>query len=658
MIRRPLLRSLTSLQCRFQEASTAAAVSGDQPLKSTQLRTTINNAAARKQALMMATRPFSDATAAAPAMFCRQCEQTKDGVACTTLGICGKTPETSALQDALLEVIKSVSIWAVAARNNNGGTSPVLAAANEWSLRAAFSTLTNVNFSDARIAAYIQEGMDIKHDLVTLLHSLNVSPLPDVVEGAPAAAALELPVNSNNEVDPQWLVELEDFGRTVGVLQRADSMTHGEDAMALNELATYGAKGVSAYACHAMELGADTSAIMVELHQVWATLASKHESVDTLLATALKVGEINATTMALLDAMHCEQLGTPEPTPVRMTAVEGKANILVSGHDMMDLLALLEQTKDQNVNVYTHGEMLPAHMYPRLKAFPHLVGNYGTAWQAQKFEFATFPGPIVVTTNCIVAPRRTYQDRLFTTNEVGVDGVQHVTGRDFSHVIAMAKGESSTNKKSKPSSIISKGFPRTVEPARYHTVGFNHRAVLPLANDILQAVQGGQLSRVFVIGGCDGSEWDRSYYTDLAEATPKDSLILTLGCAKNRLIHSPNLMQDTIALGGDGAVKLPRVLDMGQCNDSYSAVVVALELAKALNCSVNDLPLSLALSHLEQKAAAVLLTLLHLGVKNIRLGPKLPAYITPNVLQVLQDRYNLMPTTTAEHDLPSMMAGN
>jgi len=412
-----------------------------------------------------------------------------------------------------------------------------------------------------------------------------------------------------------------------------------DDANSLNEIGTYGAKGLSAYACHAMEMGyMDESNIMAPLHEIWAKLASHEPDVDGLLANALRVGQVNAATMALLDRGHCDRFGAPTPTQVRMTAVGNKANILVSGHDMVDLYSLLEQTQDTGVNVYTHGEMLPAHMYPKLKAFKHLVGNYGTAWQAQKFEFATFPGPIVVTTNCIVEPRKKYRGRIYTTNEVGVDGVQHIVGRDFSKVIQQAQQETL-------------GFPRTVEPARFHTVGFNHRVVLPLANQMIEAVQQGHLSRIFLIGGCDGSEWDRSYYTDLAEATPEDSLILTLGCAKNRLIHSPKLAEAKLANG------MPRLMDMGQCNDSYSAVVVAIELAKALGCTVNDLPLSLAISHLEQKAAAVFLTLLHLGVRNIRLGPRLPAYVTPNILKYLQENYNLMPTGDVQTDLKLMMEG-
>ena len=475
-----------------------------------------------------------------------------------------------------------------------------------------------------RIAYIIQDGLKVKSELESLVAAKGGT--------APSADLAELPLSPDIPLD-----ELETFGKSVGVLARKEKMGH-DDAYALNELATAGAKGVSAYAAHAHAMGfMDEENIMKPLHEVWTKLASNEPDFDGLLATCLQVGEINATTLAQLDTAHAESFGNPEPTDVRTTAVEGKA-ILVSGHDIKDLHELLVQTEGTGVNVYTHGEMLPAHSYPELKKFKHLVGNYGTAWQAQKFEFATFPGPIVVTTNCILEPRRAYKSRIFSMNEVGVDGVKHICeDRDFSEVIQMAQDM--------------KGFPKTVEPASFHTVGFNHRAVLPLAEKIIEAAKTGDLSRIFLIGGCDGTEWDRNYFTDLAEETPSDSVILTLGCAKNRFIKSPKLQGATIANG------LPRVLDMGQCNDSYSAVVVATELAKALGCGVNDLPLSLAVSHLEQKAAAVLLTLLSMGVKNIRLGPTIPAYLTPGVIDLLSKEFNLMPTGTAEKDLKMMMKG-
>lgn len=549
-------------------------------------------------------------------MFCRQCEQTADHVACTTQGVCGKTAETAASQDALMECLKSVSAWAVAARKQ-GFSEEELYPVNRWTLQAAFSTLTNVNFSDIRIADYIQQGEALKKDLAKKVTSKPQEPV----------ASLDL---SGKSVE-----ELEEFGHTVSVPARERAMGN-TDAYSLNEIATYGLKGLCAYAAHCDQLGAMDGEVMASVHEIFAKLASNEPDVDGLLATVMKVGQTNAKVLQMLDQAHAENFGKPEPVEVRHTAVEGKC-ILVSGHDMMDLYELLKQTEGTGVNVYTHGEMLPAHSYPELRAFPHLVGNFGTAWQNQRFEFAAFPGPIIVTTNCIIEPRKQYRDRIYTMNEVGVDGVRHLGKRDYSTVIEQAKSM--------------KGFPKTVEPPKFKLAGFNHRVVLPLAEQVIEAAKSGALSRIFLIGGCDGSQWDRSYFTDVAEETPDDSLILTLGCAKNRIISSERLMKAKLANG------LPRVLDMGQCNDSYSAIVVATELAKALNCSVNDLPLSLCLSHLEQKACAVLLTLLSMGVKNIRLGPSLPAYVSPNVLQMLQKEYNLMGTGDYKEDVAAMMQG-
>lgn len=571
------------------------------------------------------TARFSFSTAvqenSKPDMFCRQCEQTRDHFACTTVGVCGKTSETSAVQDTLMHLVKSVSTWAVAAREA-GASAEDLRATNIWTLSATFSTLTNVNFSEDRICEYIREGIALKNILESLVAAKGgATPTEEI-------ASLNLSGLSNTE--------LEDFGHSVGIPVRSKLMGN-EDCFSLNEIATYGAKGASAYAAHCHQLGELDEGIMSTLHQVFKKLGSNEADMDGLLANALKVGEVNAQILGLLDGAHASHFGIPEPTQVKMSATKGNC-ILISGHDLKDLEALLQQTEGTGVNVYTHGEMLPAHAYPGLKKYSHLVGNYGTAWQNQKFEFAGFPGPVIVTTNCIIEPRRIYKDRLYTMNEVGFDGVKHIgANRDFSEVIAQAHE--------------GKGFPRTVDPPEYHTVGFNHRAVLPLAGQVIEAVQSGALSRIVLIGGCDGDQWDRNYFTELAEELPEDTLILTLGCAKNRFIHSDKLLGQTLKNG------MPRIMDMGQCNDSYSAVVVATELAKALNCTVNDLPLSLALSHLEQKAAAVLLTLLHMGVKNIRLGPSLPAYVTPNVLQVLVDNYDIKPTGNVADDIKNIMQG-
>lgn len=532
------------------------------------------------------------------AMFCRQCEQTQNHSACTTLGVCGKTPETASAQDTLMDAVQSLAVWNQVANSQE---------ADKLMLQATFATLTNVNFSTDSIRNYVKQVEAVKQGLRGLVSS-------------PPDHAL---------ADWKPPIDLDNYQSTLQKAQDADA-----DATSWRELAVYGLKGACAYASHAWALDQVDDDILRDIRDVFVEVSRPDATADELLKAALKVGEINARVLALLDAGHSAAFGTPEPSQVCTTVKEGKC-ILVSGHDLKDLYELLKQTEGKGINVYTHGEMLPAHAYPKLKAFDHLVGNYGTAWQNQKFEFAAFPGPILVTTNCIQDPRRVYKDRLYSINEVAADGVKHIVNRDFSPLIEQA--------------LKLDGFPRTIEPAECVMTGFHHSSIVP--DDVIKAVSDGVISRIFLIGGCDGSQFDRNYFTDLAEETPHDSLILTLGCAKNRIIHSKKLLKAKLSNG------MPRVLDMGQCNDSYSAVVVATELAKALNCSVNDLPLSIALSHLEQKAAAVLLTLLHLGVENIRLGPSLPAYLSPNALTTLSQAYKLKPTGHFENDLKLMMEG-
>ncbi len=431
------------------------------------------------------TRTFSTPAAkvSQPDMFCRQCEQTQDHSACITVGVCGKTAENATLQDALVHVIKSVSLWCVAAREAGLDSIAALDEANLWTLEATFSTLTNVNFSEERIAEYIRHGLAIKDKLREALKG------KESLVREPAVANLDLSSKISSVED------LETFGQTVSIPIRQAQMGN-DDCFSLNEIGTYGLKGTCAYAAHAYQLTEKLDKdVMKDIHEAWAKLASTEPDMGGLLENALKVGAINAKVMGMLDGAHAERLGTPEPTQVLKTATEGKC-ILISGHDMVDLEALLKQTEGAGVNVYTHGEMLPAHSYPSLKKYPHLVGNYGTAWQNQKFEFATFPGPVIVTTNCVVEPRRAYKTRLYTMNETGVDGVQHIgKDRDFSPVIAQAQEM--------------KGFTRSVNPPLYHTVGFNHRVVLPMAAEIIGAVESGVLSRIILIGGCDGSQWDR-----------------------------------------------------------------------------------------------------------------------------------------------------
>lgn len=433
-----------------------------------------------------------------------------------------------------------------------------------------------------------------------------------------------------------WTVEaLEAEGRKVG--PAVDKEAFGDDVAGLKELVTYGLKGAAAYAAHAMELGAEQDAIHKGLQEVLAALTTETDAQE-LVGLAMKAGELAVGVVAMLDAAHTGRFGHPEPTAVNHAPTAGKA-ILISGHDMRDLEALLKQTEGTGVNVYTHGEMLPGHGYPGLKKYKHLVGNYGTAWQMQRFEFAKFPGPIVMTTNCISEPRPSYNDRIYTAGVTGWPGVKHIEGRDFSEVIKQAQGM--------------EGFPETKAPKEALT-GFGHQATLGVADQVIKAATEGHLKRLVLIGGCDGSEGERSYYTKLGMALPDESMILTLGCGKYRLLHK----KDWGTVPGTG---LPRLVDMGQCNDAYSAVVVATELAKALDTDINSLPLDIVLSWFEQKAVAVLLGLLHLGVQGIHIGPNLPAFITPAVLQQLIDTFGLVHVndpTKAAGDAAKMVAGS
>jgi len=416
----------------------------------------------------------------------------------------------------------------------------------------------------------------------------------------------------------------------VGVESRIQQ--RGPDLAGLEQLVLYGLKGMAAYADHACILGREDAAVYAFFHEALDVLARGDATADDVLALALRCGEANLKVMELLDAANTGAYGTPVPTPVRMTPVQGPA-ILVSGHDLKDLAALLEQTAGTGIHVYTHGEMLPAHGYPKLKKYPHLVGHYGGAWQDQRTEFDAFPGAILMTTNCLQKPKDSYRDRLFTCGLVAWPGVTHIAHRDFAPLIAAARAAG--------------GFARS-EPEKTILVGFGHGAILAAADQVVAAVKNGSLRRIFLIGGCDGAKSGRNYYTEFAKAVPPDCLILTLACGKfrfNRLEFG--------TLGG-----LPRLLDCGQCNDAYSAIRVAGALAEAFGGGLNDLPLSLVLSWYEQKAVCILLTLLHLGVKNIRLGPTLPAFLTPPVRKVLAEKFALKPTAAVAADLEAALAGN
>lgn len=422
------------------------------------------------------------------------------------------------------------------------------------------------------------------------------------------------------------LINLEYKPLPVSVLDRKALL--GEDIHSLQEIIVYGLKGAAAYYDHAKILGYEDDKLIGEFFDVLDFLNNADVTADELLAKALKTGEINFKVMQLLDEANTGTYGHPEPTKVRITPVKGKA-IVVSGHDLKDLEELLKQTEGTGINVYTHGEMLPCNAYPSLKKYKHLVGNYGGAWQDQQKEFKEFPGAILMTTNCIQNPKD-YTDRIFTTGLVAWPNVKHVHRSDFSAVIDAALKE--------------KGFEESGEE-KYITVGFGRNSVLSVAPTVINAVKAGQIKHFFLVGGCDGAKSGRNYYTEFAQKVPKDCVILTLACGKYRF--------NKLDFGDIGGI--PRLLDVGQCNDAYSAIKIALALADAFETDVNSLPLSMVLSWYEQKAVAILLTLLYLGIKNIRLGPSLPAFISPNVLNILVENYNIKPITTAEEDLKEIL---
>ena len=547
--------------------------------------------------------------AAQPAMFCMQCEQTEKGTGCTTVGVCGKTPDVAGLQDLTVDIVKGISMWLHRCRQLGVAEDEH---ANRFLLHTLFATLTNVNFDDEVFrteilpeAIRIRDAAHARYEAACKAKGVK----SDVLVGTAATWEME-------KSSMEWLLS---ESKVRGVL--AHKSQYGEEASCLQEMIVYGMKGVSAYAAHAQFVGKEDTTVYADMQEVMSEMSTTDEG--KLLGLALKVGNINLRVLAMLDAGHVARFGTPVPTPVSLMPRPGPA-ILVSGHDLSDLEQLLQQTEGTGVNVYTHGEMLPAHGYPGLHKFKHLAGNYGGAWNLQKFEFAKFPGPIVMTTNCLMEPRKSYKDRIYTCNAVGWPGVTHLKGekKDFSAVIKQAKGMT--------------GFVKDVNikgPEQTITVGFGHGTVLSLADKVLGAIKDGHLKHVFVIGGCDGNEGERNYYRDLALGSPQSSLILTLGCGKYRF----NKME----LGTIPNTPFPRVLDMGQCNDAYGAVVVASALAKALNTDVNGLPISFAISWFEQKAVAVLLTLLHLGVKNIALGPNMPAFVTPKTAKFLTENLGL-----------------
>jgi len=546
-------------------------------------------------------------------MFCYQCEQTAQGRGCTAYGACGKDPETAALQDLLMHAVKGISMYAHRSRRWGGKEREI----DVFVVKALFSTLTNVNFDAERFCALLRQAAKLKDRARKLYEDARERAGGEKEELGGAAAW----------VPGENLDELIRQGEAVGIQKRIDAW--GQDLTGLEELITYGLKGLAAYADHAQILGQEDDEVYAFIHEALNLPAQGRHTVEELLELALKVGEVNLKVMELLDKAHTSSYGHPEPTSVRITPIKGKA-ILVSGHNLKDLEELLKQSEGKGINIYTHGEMLPAHGYPGLKKYKHLVGNYGGAWQEQRQEFEKFPGAILMTTNCLQKPKSNYQNRLFTAGVVGWPEVKHITDRDFTPVIEAA--------------LAAEGFAADGEEKTI-TVGFGHNAVMSVVDKVVEAVKAGRIKHFFLMGGCDGAKPGRNYYTQLAEAVPDDCLILTLACGKYRF----NKRQ----FGSiDG---IPRLLDIGQCNDSYSAIQIALALAEAFKCGVNDLPLSLVLSWFEQKAVVILLTLLHLGIKGIRLGPSLPAFVSPSVLQVLADKFDIKPIGTVEEDLAAML---
>ncbi len=542
-------------------------------------------------------------------MFCYQCEQTSKGEGCTTFGVCGKSPEVATLQDLLIYTLRGVSQIALEGRRVGVKDEKTDVFISE----AAFATLTNVNFNPESIIKYLNKTIELRESLRKKAKAAGGK------TDLPGAANLVL------EKTKEGLVQQ---GKQFGI--QSDS-PQNPDLRGLHWLLTYGIKGVSAYAYHAYRLGKKDDKVFEFIERGLAAILDPSLGVNDFVGLALKCGEINIRAMELLDAGNTEAYGHPVPTKVPLGAKKGKA-ILVSGHDLKDLEAILKQTEGKGVTVYTHGEMLPAHGYPKLKKFSHFYGHYGTAWQNQQREFPAFPGAILMTTNCIQKPAETYKDNIFTSGPVSWPGVVHIEDEDFTPVINKA--------------LAMPGFSQDTA-GKMVTVGFARNAVLSVAGAVVDAVKKGHIKHFFLVGGCDGAKSGRSYYAEFVEKAPKNTVVLTLACGKFRFFD-----KDLGEIDG-----IPRLLDIGQCNDAYSAVVIAQALAKAFGVGLNELPLSMILSWYEQKAVAILLSLLYLGVKNIRLGPTLPAFVSPNVLKVLVDKFDIKPTTTVEADVAAIAVG-
>jgi len=547
-------------------------------------------------------------------MFCEQCEQTASGQGCHQWGACGKSPEVNAVQDLLMYCLRGLAEVNLQAKKLGINTRSI----DQFTCEAIFATMTNVNFSQKSFVEYVERSLkmreNLKQQILAIDNSITWSDLANY--------------------QPDFNDSLATQGENIS-LRFISQSGNDVDIFSLKLTVLYGLKGLASYVFHALELGQEDEAVYQFINEAMTMLDRQDLGLTDWVNLALKVGEVNFRAMELLDAGHTQTYGHPTPTVVPLNHRKGKA-ILVSGHDIKQLAAILEQTVGKDITVYTHGELLPAHGYPVLKEkYPHLYGHYGTAWQNQVKDFPRFPGAIVVTTNCLMPPHENYEDKLFSVGPVGYPGLNHlltVDGHvDFTPLIETA--------------LALPGFTDD-EALRTVMSGFARNTVLSVADKVIDAVKAGQIRHFFLVGGCDGAKPDRNYYTEFVEQVPDDCIVLTLACGKFRFFDKD--------LGTIG--ELPRLMDVGQCNDAYSAIQIALGLANAFNIGVNELPLSMILSWYEQKAVAVLLTLLHLGIKDIRLGPTLPAFISPNVFQLLSDNYNLKAITTPEEDLAACLS--
>ena len=527
-------------------------------------------------------------------MFCFQCEQTAGCTGCTgNAGVCGKKADTARLQDELTGALIGL------ARAAEGNEDIVTKETDRLIIEGLFTTVTNVNFNNETLSAMIDRVHAEKNRLV------------------PSCLTCASVCGRNDDCDMRTVWEAH------------------EDIRSLKSLILFGIRGVAAYAYHALVLGYTHEEVNKFFYKALFSIGMDWDA-DALLPIVLEVGEVNLKCMALLDKANTETYGVPAPTDVSLTVEKGPF-IVISGHDLCDLKQLLEQTKDKGIHIYTHGEMLPAHAYPELKKYPHLKGNFGTAWQNQQKEFDGIPAPILFTTNCLMPPKASYEDRVFTTEMVSYPGIKHIgDDKDFTPVLEKALELGGYD-----NDMVFTG----INGGTKVTTGFSHGAVLSAADTVIDAVKSGAIRHFFLVGGCDGARAGRNYYTEFVKQTPADTVVLTLACGKYRF--------NDLDLGTISG--LPRLMDMGQCNDAYSAIQVAAALSQALGCELNALPLSMVLSWYEQKAVCILLTLLHLGVKNILLGPTLPAFLSPNILQLLAEKFSIAPITTPEEDLKRLL---